>query len=71
MTYCEVLLVISLCVSVGLGIWLGRTYMALLEALRKVSDWREKATTSEVLRSRDAYGKAIEDEAQRPREYEE
>jgi hypothetical protein len=56
-------------VSVGLGIWLGRTYKALLGAEWKIAEWRGKAVTAEVLRSRDAYGKAVDDEAKRPREY--
>ena len=69
MTYCEVLLIISLCISLGMAIWLGRTYMALLDARLGLERWREKAVTAEVLRSRDAYVKAVDTEALRPRDH--
>ena len=71
MSECGVLLGLSFLLSLGLMAWLYFVHLKLLVTTESLVKWREKATTSEVLRSRDAYGKAVEDEAQRPREYDE
>ncbi len=67
MSECGVLLGVSFLVSLGLMVWLYFVHLKLLATAASLVKWREKATTSEVLRSRDAYRKAVDDESSRPR----
>jgi len=69
--YCSVYLGISFVVSLGLMVWLYFMHLKLLLATATLVQWRGKAVTGEVLRSRDAFVKAVEDEAERPRDYRE
>lgn len=71
MNECAVLLGMSFVVIGGLLVWIFWLYMKLLGAGADSDHWRQKAIIGEVFRSRDAYARAVEDEAQRPREYDE
>jgi hypothetical protein len=71
MTECGLLLGLSFLVSFGLMAWLWWVHLKLFAVTASLCQWRGKAVTSEVLRSRDAYVKAEDTEALRPRDHSE